>query len=242
LLVDFLRVWYDDHELKHRLGKMEPASSSCAYLESAILRNSIEGNLRKQMLREEYQSSLPENLIRLQGAPVQFVVDSYLELSEIHFEEGKWNEGFQVLETGLECGAKAQPPYYGTATALIGVVFLAGLSPEGRREKVSKLLGIYNKHRALPSLGEAVVQHIGRVFRAGGPFPSADNLEGWASTWEQAAESVAEFRLSIRLLRTAVAFIKEGGKDPGALLDLNSTERAILQQALGLVEKEQATQ
>src|SRR5262249_14208579 len=39
LLVDFLRVWYDDNELKARLEKIEPASVVCAYLESAIRKN-----------------------------------------------------------------------------------------------------------------------------------------------------------------------------------------------------------
>jgi len=91
-----------------------------------------------------------------------------------------------------------------------------------------------------PLLGKALVQHAGDVFRAGEPFPSADNLEGWAAAWELAAQSVSEFRLSVRLLRTGIAFIKAGRKDPGVLLNLTSTERAILQQALGLAEKEPA--
>jgi hypothetical protein len=57
--------------------------------------------------------------------------------------------------------------------------------------------------------------------------------------WEQAAESVPDFRLSVRLLRTAINFVKAGGKDRGVLLDLTSTERAILEQALGFAEDKQ---
>ena len=48
-----------------------------------------------------------------------------------------------------------------------------------------------------------------------------------------------DFRLSVRLLRTAINFVKAGGKDRGVLLDLTSTERAILEQALGLAEDKQ---
>jgi len=176
-------------------------------------------------------------LIRLPDAPAQKIVDAYLILSELHFSEGKWSEGFQSLEEGLECGAKVLPFHYVTAIDLIGTIFSAGLSPEGRRDKVDNLLGIYDKHQALPVLGEGIVQHIGEVFRAGEPFPSADNLEGWGLAWEQAAENVAGFRLSVRLLRTGVNFVKAGGKDPGILLDLTSTEREILEQALGLTKK-----
>jgi len=189
--------------------------------------------------KQEAQSDF-ESICLLQDAPVNGIVDSYLALSVIHFSEGKWTEGFQTLETGLNRGASAQPPYQRTATDLVSVVFSAGLSFEGRLDKVNNLLSIYNKHKALPVLGEKVVQHTGQVFRTGEPFPSADNLEGWALAWEQAAESVPEFRLSIRLLRTGVNFIKAGGKDPGILLDLTSTERSILEQALGLAEKEPA--
>jgi hypothetical protein len=86
-------------------------------------------------------------------------------------------------------------------------------------------------------LGEGLVEHIGGVFRAGEPFPSADNLEQWASAWERAGEDVEEFRLPLRLLRTGIEFVKAGGKDPGILLHLTSAERQIVRQALGLEEK-----
>jgi hypothetical protein len=181
-----------------------------------------------------------ETIIHLPDGPMEKVVDSYLALTELHFSDGKWDEGFRALELGLDCGAKAQPPYHQTAKDLVGVLFTAGLSPEGRREKVSSLLISYHQYQALPVLGEALVQHIGQVFRNGEPFPSTDNLEGWALAWEPSAESVPEFRLAIRLLRTAVNFVKAGGKNPGILLDLTSTERSILEQALGLAEKEPA--
>jgi tetratricopeptide (TPR) repeat protein len=179
-------------------------------------------------------------VIGLSGAPIEQVVDSHQALAELHFSEGKWSEGFKELEAGLESGAKVQPPYYETATDLIDVVFSAGLSLEGRRDKVTDILRIYDKHQALPVLGEAVVQHIGQIFRTGEPFPSTDNLEGWASAWEQAAASVPGFRLSVRLLRTGINFVKAGGTDPGILLDLTSTERAILEQALGLAKEKDA--
>ncbi len=189
--------------------------------------------------KQESQADF-ESLIHLPAAPVKPVVDAHLALSELHFSEGRWNEGFQSLEASLECGAKPQPAYRGTAADLIGVVFSAGLNPEGRRDKVTELLRLYGKYQALPVLGEAVVQHIGSVFRTGEPFPSTDNLDGWATVWEQAAESVPDFRLSVRLLRTGIDYVKAGGKDPGILLALTSPERAILEQALGLAGRDDA--
>ena len=189
-------------------------------------------NSRKQESQADFEA-----LIRLAEAPLENIAEAHLALSWIHFSEGRWREGFQALEASLECGSQAQPMYQGTATDLLGIVFSGGLNPEGRRDKVTEILRIYGKYHALSVLGEALVQHIGRVFRTGAPFPSTDNLEGWASAWEQAATMLPDFRLSMRLLRTGTDYVKTGGKDPGILLTLTSPERAILEQSLGLVEK-----
>ncbi|MEN3943515.1 tetratricopeptide repeat protein [Prosthecobacter sp. SYSU 5D2] len=178
-----------------------------------------------------------ETLLRLEGVPSEKLSDAHLALSELHLSEGRWNEGFRALEASLECGSRAQPVYQGNAKDMIGVIFSASLNADSRREKVNQTLQLYTKYQALPVLGEAVVQHIGGVFRAGEPFPSADNLESWVSAWEQAAESVPDFRLSFRLLKTAVEFVKAGGKDRAVLLDLASAERSIVEQALGLGEE-----
>jgi tetratricopeptide (TPR) repeat protein len=387
LLVDFLRVWYDDQDLKLRLDTLKPASTSFSYLQSAIQKNRTDGNLRKQILLDHLQLSLPEEtrsvvregmvnglknapeelllalqsmsekipadavlslneaiaeeaspatkvglllvraiihseledrakeiadytavidlpgapakhvakallnrgLTHFQGgdyqhavadytavidlpgasveqvtdalfgrglthldngrkdesmadfatlishpeAPLETVVHAHLILSETHFSDGRWSEGFQSLEASLDRGAKAQPAYHGNPAGLIGVVFSAGLNPEGRRSKAAEFLRLYQKHQALPALGAAIIQHIGSIFRSGEPFPSSDNLEGWRSAWEQASEGVPDLRLSIRLLNTSIAFLRTGGKDRSILLNLASAERSIVDQAFG---------
>jgi len=349
LLVDFLRVWYDDQDLKLRLDTLKPASTSFSYLQSAIQKNRTDGNLRKQILLDHLQLSLPEEtrsvvregmvnglknapeelllalqsmsekmpadavlslneaiaeeaspatkvglllvraiihseledrakeiadytavidlpgapakhvakallnrglahlsngrkiesrsdfetLIRLRQTPVESIVYAHLFIAENHFSDGRWSEGFQYLEASFDRGAKAQPAYRGNPAGLIGVIFSAGLNPEGRRSKVAELLRLYQKHQALPALGAAVVQHIGSIYRSGEPFPSSDNLEGWRSAWEQASEGVPDLRLSIRLLNTSIAFLRTGGKDRSILLNLASAERSIVDQAFG---------
>lgn len=395
LLVDFLRVWYDDNELKRRLGEMMPTSGPASYFFSAIQRNTSEGNLRKQIILNDFQRFLPQKIgseqsdrlisdlkalpesaalamqlwaegksdeahqcftellaeetdpssrdelcehvakalinrglahdeagdtpraiedftavIGLAGAPVEQVawalvgrglahgetgdtspavddattvielagaseehvawalvcrgiahikqgrkqesqadfealvrdprfplepvVFAHLVLAQFHFNEGRWGEGFQAVEDSLTCGERLQPAYRESAAYLVGMVFSAGLSPEGRRDKVTELLRLYDLHDALPVLGEAVVKHVGTVFRTGLPFPSSDNLEDWATAWEQAALRLPDFSLSARLLRAGIDYVKTGGKDPGVLLTLTSPERAIMEQSLGL--------
>ena len=176
-----------------------------------------------------------DSLTQMPDAPKDKVVDAYLALARVHFSEGRWDRGIESLESGLALAKTEALSHRGDMSDLIGIVFEAGLSVEGRNSIISRLLVTYHTHEALPSLGEAVVKHMGKVFRAGEPFPSSDNVEGWATAWEQAAIAVPDFRLSIRLLRTAINFIKAGGKDRGVLLDLASTERSIVEQALGLL-------
>jgi tetratricopeptide (TPR) repeat protein len=353
LLVDFLRVWYDDRELSLRLSDLELAGALREYLESAIERNKVEGNLRRKLFLEDLLLALPsqtpltirhellrecetapeavalalryfaegepekaiscldeaikddfepneraillltrghlhairhaeieaiENftavvelphapveqiaralvnrgitygqtgetqqavedcaaVVNMPGTPQGVLVEAYFALSGIYFGEGRWNEGFSTLDEGLESAAE-QPPYFVSAADLIGMVFSAGLCLEGRRAKVGQLFAIYKKHHVLTVLGEGVVEHIGRIYRAGKPFPSTDNLDQWSKAWELASVAVHEFRLSLRLLQTGIAFVKAGGKDSGILLDLTSPEREILKQAFGLAEAE----
>jgi len=190
----------------------------------------VRGN-QKQEAQKDF-----ETLTQLAKAPANTVVNAYLKLSELHLSEGRWSEGFDVLEKGLACGAKMQPPYFGTASDLIGVLFTAGLNPEARVAKVTEFLAAYERHQTVSVLGEGLVKHVGHVFRSGAPFPSTDNLEQWASAWEQAGATVDEFRLSLRLLRTGINYLKADGKDPGVLLDLTAAEREILKQSLGLAD------
>jgi tetratricopeptide (TPR) repeat protein len=189
-----------------------------------------------QMRQKQKSQADFEAVLCLPDVPPKLAAHSRLAITAIHFKVGKWDEGFQTLAAGLETGAKAQPPHYQDTRFLIDVIFEAGLGPESRAGKVKKFLGIYETYQALSALGEAVIEHIGGLFRKGSPFPSTDNLEEWALAWEQAAVSVPDFRLAVRLLRRGVEFVKAGGKEPGSLLDLTIAERTILEQALGLAK------
>ena len=172
----------------------------------------------------------------LGNVPISGVVNAYQALTEIYWSEGRWSDGFEALQAGLNRGAEEKPPYFGATEDLIGAIFSVGLNLESRLAKVSELLDLYGRYQALSVLGEGLIKHIGSVFRSGKLFKPADNLDQWALAWEQASVSLDEFKLPLRLLKTGINFIKTGGKDTGALLDLTFTERQILHQAFGLTE------
>lgn len=58
LLVDFLRVWYDGIQLDERLSASGEGSLARNYLQTAIDRNSVLGNLRAQLLVEDFRNEL----------------------------------------------------------------------------------------------------------------------------------------------------------------------------------------
>lgn len=58
LLVDFLRVWYDGVQLDERLSTCGENSLARGYLQAAVDRNSVLGNLRAQLLVEDFRNEL----------------------------------------------------------------------------------------------------------------------------------------------------------------------------------------
>lgn len=174
------------------------------------------------------------NVVELPDASPEDVIDAHHTLALLHFTEGQWNEGLAALESGVSLGTQHSPPRLEAPVDIIGVFFAAGLSPEGRCAHAGSIYSLYAKHAAEALLGEALVKDLGAVFRAGAPWPSADNLDQWLAAWQRAAGDAPEFKLPLRLLRTGIEFVKSGGKEEGILLDLTSPERSILRQALGL--------
>lgn len=104
LLVDFLRVWYDDQELRRRFQAVFPENFACAYFKSAIQRNCVEGNLRKRLILKEIQSSL---LFGFSQSVSDSIVEHLADLSEFaalavsHLKDGKSDEAVACMSDAL---------------------------------------------------------------------------------------------------------------------------------------------
>jgi DNA-binding transcriptional ArsR family regulator len=168
----------------------------------------------------------------LYSAPLTDRVDAHLALSEIHVAMGRWDEAMTSLTNGLTEGCAASPAYAGDSTDLIGAFFDAMLQPALRRERAVQLFQVYVDANDVASLGQALVHHLGRL-HAAVERPSPDNLETWASAWEEVGNGLVTFRLPLRLFRTGIDFLKTGGTDRGILLNLNQEERKLLEQVFG---------
>lgn len=149
---------------------------------------------------------------------------------------GDWHKVLQSLNNVLALES-ASGMKLALEAVLVISLFSSDLPAARRNELISALYQTCRKHTALPRLGEELVRHMGQVFQEGEPFPAADTLDPWLQAWEQASGNDPEFQIPLRLLRTAIEFLKSGGKDAGVLLDLSKSERSLLRQALGLEDE-----
>jgi tetratricopeptide (TPR) repeat protein/DNA-binding transcriptional ArsR family regulator len=175
-----------------------------------------------------------EAIVRLADASIELCVDAYLVLAEIRIATGRWAAATAMLSEALVQGNSGETIYSGDSTNIISVLFQSSLTPSVRRERIIELAQIYQKHNAIPQLGEALTRHLGFLHRAEEGLPASDNLEHWATAWEEAGRDIEAFRLPLRIFRTGIDFLKSGGKDRSILLDLNQEERKILEQVFAL--------
>ncbi len=238
------RVLLHRGRLHTELGNLEPAIADCSAVinlaEASVDQLAIAFCLRGVIfqLRNDAKSAEKDLEAMLQlkeaEAPIQAYVNVYLVLTGIRISDGRWNSAIAALTNGLEQGKNNAPSYAADLIAVIAPFFKSTITPKIQRERIHELAQICQANGAIPQLGEALTKHLGRLCADEKDLPTADNLELWASAWEEAGKEIDTFRLPLRIFRTGIDFLKSGGKDRGILLDLNQEERKILEQALNL--------
>ena len=90
VIVDFLRVWYDERDLSKRLRECSNKNTARVYLESALEINSTEGNLRAHLLVDKYKAELGKEYSEHWHSRIE----SYAEESEeLTLACGEWAKG-----------------------------------------------------------------------------------------------------------------------------------------------------
>jgi len=175
-----------------------------------------------------------EAILALVGTPLSSRVVVRYNITTICIATGRWDDAISTLAQVLTEDAATEPNYVGNAEYIIAAFFDSSLTPGIRRARTRELAKIYQEHNAIPLLGEALTRHLGLLLRERAELPASDNLELWASAWEEAGRDMHAFKIPLRIFRTGIDFLKTGGKDRGILLNLIQEERRILEQALSL--------
>ncbi|AEG00455.1 MarR family transcriptional regulator [Methylomonas methanica] len=100
LLVDFLRVWYDGDQLDERLSVCGESGQARNYLQAAIDRNSAFGNLRAQLLVEDFRYELNDEQRETWMPRIENVAEDSEELALAYGElaKGNYELGLKYLE------------------------------------------------------------------------------------------------------------------------------------------------
>ena len=90
-------------------------------------------------------------------------------------------------------------------------------------------VGTYATHNQLPRLGAGLVRSLIKIEAE---MLSEKALYAWRDMWLEEGAGHAELEIPRRIFKVGIEYLSK--QDEGVLIDLVSTERSILRQALGL--------
>jgi hypothetical protein len=101
--------------------------------------------------------------------------------------------------------------------------------PEPLRQHLESLIGIYTEAGQFARLGDGLVRSLKMI---NADMLSEKALVLWRDLWLELGAPHIELELPLRIFRVGIEYLIQ--HDDRILLDLITTERRILQQALGL--------
>ena len=138
----------------------------------------------------------------------------------------RWEAGFQELREAF----RIHPDAAGSDDAgIVHFIHSKSDGPEPLRQHVETLIGIYAEAGQLTRLGDGLVRSLKRI---NADMLSEKALTLWRDLWLELGSPHIELELPLRIFRVGIEYLIQ--HDDRVLLDLITTERRILQQALGL--------
>jgi DNA-binding transcriptional ArsR family regulator len=251
LIVDFLRLWYTQEELKQRLERLGLGFS-------AIGKELVDNRLEKSDLK--YQLNLetvpPKNVVALEleydnlfiwglrGYILNRIkrydealtsLNRALELgyqsSSVFFNRAlailglnRWDEGIAALDDAFQCIESNDDAEIEDAELIINNLF-ANKEVAIWKPRIASLIAVYEKHEYLSVLGQGIVRNIPALMSA---MVSDKAARTWLELWQELTSNYKQFQIPIRLLNAAVRY-KETKGDRRVLLELPIEERTLLE-------------
>lgn len=173
-------------------------------------------------------------VIAMSDVPVEHVARARCAYAALLFASDAWVSSCEQLGLLLAEKAKPQELIALITGEVIATIFRQMPSPDVSRARITQILALYSEHQLLPVLGEALVRHLAKLAQS---HLNAAGLDQWLAGWEAASAEQPAMRLSLRLLRVGIAYLKTEPRNEGVLLDLPREERSLVRQALGLPEE-----
>ena len=146
--------------------------------------------------------------------------------AEALFATARWAVGFQQLGEAF----RVHPDDADSDDASIAhYIHSKSDGSEQLRQHVETLIGIYAEAGQLTRLGDGLVRSLKKI---NADMLSEKALALWRDLWLELGSPHIELELPLRIFRVGIEYLIQ--HDDRVLLDLITTERRILQQALGL--------
>lgn len=231
LLVDFLRVWYDGIQLDERLSASGEGSLARNYLQAAIDRNSVLGNLRAQLLVEDFRNELNDEQRDVWMSAIEnaVVVSEEWALACGELAKGNHELGMSILEEICrETGKYPQPVIEGAYATAAAVYFGLGQIEVGNR-MVDGLLALSKAPTELLSI---VLNLRGSVYESFDMMEKA--LNDYSRVIESgnvAPEQTAKALLQRGTMRGELGEIEEALKDFDSVVELHDVSPELIAKA-----------
>ena len=138
----------------------------------------------------------------------------------------RWKPGFSALRHAF--AAHGANPADDTQS----IIHLIHRQSDGLtmlRDHVCELVDTYATHNQLPRLGNGLVRSLREIEAE---MLSEKALYAWRDIWLEEGAGHTELEIPLRIFKVGIEYLSK--PDEGVLIDLVSTERSILRQALGL--------
>jgi tetratricopeptide (TPR) repeat protein len=138
----------------------------------------------------------------------------------------RWEAGFAVLSEAITGNPRETRDHL---TDIIDLILRLSEGREDLRRHVARLIAINAEVNMLAQLGDGIVRSlrfvdVGRI--------DVKTLKVWRDAWSDGGAGHADLEIPLRIFYVGVEYVIRG--DEKVLLDLLSSERMILRQALGL--------
>jgi tetratricopeptide (TPR) repeat protein len=144
----------------------------------------------------------------------------------------RWNNALVSIDNMLSRSCRLRGPWSKDAEKIVRALFDSTRDINAWQDRTRLLVELYVKYKALHALGIGLVKHVSDLSDS---KVSAQEMQQWRDIWIRAAGNHVEFEVPLRLLGTALKYIRT--KDPLTLLEIAEEERQVLEPLLGLKEE-----
>jgi hypothetical protein len=142
---------------------------------------------------------------------------------------GRSQAGFDGLQEALQTVSVHPGDALGDDASIVHLIHSKSDGSVQLRQHVATLIGIYAETKQLTRLGDGLVRSLKKI---NVDMLSEKALALWRDLWLELGSPHIELELPLRIFRVGIEYLIR--RDERVLFDLVTTERRILQQALGL--------